>query len=326
MMNKSKITRRSALGILGAATATLPNLIKADYADSQLVIRQTPDSGYLGLNVGTELNWLNWRDKLLPLYQSAEVSWLRVWYNWASLEPTRGEFGDPLTLESLRMAKEMGFRLLFVVWGTPPHAGTGELNAIPQTSALQRYCYWLRDNLGDVVDAWEIGNEPNLDKYYAGGSASNYVATLATAYFILRDVGQVVAAGPSGAATTSYWDALVDAGMERYCHRVNIHPYRTLPENVISVVDSFRQRVRKPIWITELGLDTASGGETAKAAFLSTVLPLLETRVEKVFWYRSIQGEGVHPLNYGLVSLDSDTGQIRTLPAYNALVNYARAR
>lgn len=324
MSNLAKINRRLALGLLGGAIATLPALpLLRREAAAQLVVRQTPSSGYLGLNVGTELNWRNWRDRLLPLYQQAGITWLRVWYNWEQLEPAPGQYGDELTIDSLRLAKQMGFRILFVVWGTPPHAGSGGLNAVPRSSALTGYCQWLRDSLAGLVDAWEIGNEPNLNKYYAG-SAASYVRTLATAYEVLQGSGLVIAAGPSGASTPQYWRSLVNSGLERHCDRVNLHPYRTRPDAAIRVVDGFRRIVRKPIWITELGLPTEAGGERAKAAFARAVLPQLATRVEKVFWYRSLQGEGLHPLNFGLVAADSETQRVVPLPVYRSYLDFAR--
>jgi hypothetical protein len=326
MLNTSKINRRVALGLLGGAAASLSALPTAHRQDAtaQLVIRQTPSTGYLGLNVGTELNWQSWRDQLLPLYRAAGVTWLRVWYNWAQLEPSPGAYGDELTIESLRLAKRLGFRLLFVIWGMPSHAGRGGLNAVPRSSALSGYCQWLRENLSGLVNAWEVGNEPNLRKYYVG-SAAEYVRTLATAYEVLQGSGKlVIAAGPSGAATATYWQSLLDRGLERHCDRVNLHPYRTRPENAVRLVDQFLDRVRKPVWITELGLDAEAEGEAAKAAFVRAVLPQLATRVEKVFWYRGLQGEGLHPLNFGLIEADRETRRVTTLPAYDALVAYAR--
>jgi hypothetical protein len=281
-----------------------------------------PSSEFMGLNVGTELNWESWRDQLLPLYGNAGVRWLRVWYNWADLETQPGVYDGASIQAALRLAKEKGFRILFVVWGTPPHAGTGDLEAVPQTQALSDYCRWLKTNLKDLVDAWEIGNETNLPKYYAGSPAS-YINTLATAYSILKGSGLVIAAAPSGAAKPDYWQALIDSGLEEHCDRVNLHPYRHQPQQVVQIVDNFLNRVQKPLWITELGISTDVGGEQAKAEFVAQVLPLLATRVEQLFWYRGVQGSGLHPLRFGLVEANRATGVVTPLPAYSAYSAFA---
>lgn len=336
------IKRRTALGLLGGAIASCATL-RPTRSNSQTAVSPSisPSVGnssdglftgnpstaavstsidYFGLNIGTELNWQTWRDQLFMLYSDAGIRWLRVWYNWASLEKQPGVYGDDWTLASLWMAKNLGFKILFVVWGTPPHAGNGDLGSMPNPTALTNYCRWLKEEYGDLVDAWEVGNEPNLTKYYSG-SPVQYVNTLATAYRVLRGNKPVVAAGPSGAATPDYWNALLSNGMERHCDRVNLHPYRNQPRQVLHMVDQFLNRVNKPLWITELGLATNVGGEQRKADFVSQVLPALTTRAEKVFWYRSIQGDGLHPLDYGLMEADRKTSQVTPLPAYQAYVN-----
>lgn len=315
--------RRTALGMLGGVLASScevlaskPNLLR--YASSEQL-----SSDYFGLNIGTELSWHAWRDRLLTMYKAAGIRWLRVWYNWASVETEPGLYSDAPLREALRLAKAQGFRVLFVIWGTPPHAGNGDLAAVPRSQALSDYCRWLRTNLSDVVDAWEVGNEPNLPKYYAGPPAS-YVSTLATAYQILQGDAPVIAAAPSGAASANYWEDLLKAGLQRHCDRVNLHPYRRQPEQVVRLVDNFLERVHKPLWITELGLSTDDGGEQAKAEFVTQALPLLTTRVEQIFWYRGVQGAGLHPLRFGLVEANRRTKTVTPLAAYTAYAAFAK--
>jgi hypothetical protein len=323
------IKRRIALGLLGGAIAGLSAQCRSSQPLQQMSLAQavqglSPTPEFLGLNVGTELNWLNWRDQLLPLYQAAGIQWLRVWYNWATLEPERNQYDPGLTLDSLQVAKNMGFKILFVVWGTPNFAGNGDLSSVPNATDWVRYCNWLKTNLVGLVDAWEIGNEPNLEKYHQGTPAA-YVQLLASANQVLRGSGPVIAAGPSGASTEEYWQALLDSGLEGHCDRLNIHPYRVRSDEVIEMVDRFLRRVNKPVWITELGRSTDDGGERLKAEFLTKVMPRLAERVEKVFWYRSIQGEGMHPMRYGLIEAIEGSREVRPLPAYSAYNQYSQA-
>ncbi len=268
----------------------------------------------VGLNVGTELSWERFRPQLLRLYQQAGVGWLRVWYNWASLEQTPGHYEGTQAWQSLALARKLGFRILFVIWGTP----FGQTLAdVPDSRALTAYCRWLRSHFGDVVDAWEVGNEPNLPGYFRG-SPAQYVVTLAAAYSALGRNLPVVAAGPSGGAKPEYWQALFQHGLERYCDRVNLHPYRGDPQQVVALVQQFRQLTKKPLWITEIGL-SADRGEIAKARFLTEALPLLTPLAERIFWYRGVQGDGLHPLRFGLVVADRQSAHVTPLPAYHAL-------
>lgn len=316
--------RRKAVGLFGGVLGLSACFANTNPGRPLLSKKQPPSPDYVGLNVGSELNWRSWRDQLVPLYKQAGIRWLRVWYNWASLEPKPGEYRGDDVKEALRLAKQNGFKILFVIWGTPPHAGKGELSDVPQMTAFSNYCRWLKNYLRGLVDAWEIGNEPNLKKYY-NGSPSSYVKTLATAYPILKDNGLVIAAGPSGASTPDYWQALIDAGWEKYCDRVNYHPYRKRPKEVIARVDRFLQKVKKPLWITELGFSTDHGGEQAKAKFLEAVLPQLATRVEQIFWYRSIQGKTMHPLRFGLIEVERETKKVTPLPAYFSYRTYIKS-
>jgi len=309
--------RRTFITIAGATALT---------TSCKLLAAQQHSSSYLGLNVGSELNWSSWRGQLLPLYKDAGVKWLRVWYNWASFEPQPGVYKAASlqqVKESLKLAKESGFQVLFMIWGTPPHAGNGKLGSAPKPRAFSDYCRWLKVNLRGLVDAWEIGNEPNLEKYYSG-SAASYIRILEKAYRTLKGNGLVIAAGPSGAATPEYWRQLIDRGLENHCDRVNLHPYRKTPREVISKVDEFLKLVQKPLWITELGLSADNGGEEAKAQFVRDLLPALNGRVEKLFWYRSIQGKGLHPLRFGLIEANRETRKVTPLPAYFAYRDYAK--
>ncbi len=285
--------------------------------------RQRSQFPYLGLNVGTEMNWTARRDALVPYYKEAGAKWLRVWYNWAAIERNPRDYNLDYIYPNLNYAKEQGFLITFVIWGTPAHAGSEGLAAVPDQSAFKRYCDWLRSYLSELVDAWEVGNEPNLTKYFTG-SPEAYVRMLADAYEILSGRALVIAAGPSGAAKPEYWQALLDADLEHYCDRVNIHPYQKNPGRVLNQVDDFKSRVTKPLWITELGLPTKGNSELDKANFTSILLPELQSRVETLLWYRSIQGNQIHPLTYGLLEVDKETNEIMALPAYTAYQTFAQ--
>jgi Glycosyl hydrolase catalytic core len=278
---------------------------------------------FFGLNVGSELGWKSWRGKLMPLYQQLGVRWLRVWYNWSDIEAQKGNYQAAPVREALQLAKNKGFRILFVVWGTPAHAGSGKASAVPEALAFSKYCQWLQSYLGDLVDAWEIGNEPNLERYYAG-SPAEYVGTLATAYQVLKGKGLVIAAAPSGAAKPHYWRSLLDSGLEQHCDRVNLHPYRQKPRDVVRTVDNFLEIIHKPLWITELGVAANHGNEKGKAEFTTEVVSHLTSRVEQLFWYRSVQGKKLHPLRFGIIEADRDSGKVTPLPAYYAYATQAR--
>ena len=323
--------RRKLLGFVGGAAIAFVGCNQKQQAVESLSLNSSKSAArtpkisqdYFGLNIGTELSWKSWRGKLLPLYEALGCHWLRVWYNWADLETQSGNYQGSSVQEALQLAKKSGFRILFVVWGTPAHAGKGDIASVPDTQALANYCNWLKTYFGDLVDAWEIGNEPNLSKYYLGSPAS-YIKTLATAYQVMQGDKLVVAAAPSGAATTRYWQELLESGLEQHCDRVNLHPYRQQPRQVIRLVDDFLQRVRKPLWITEVGFSSNNGNEQAKAAFATELLPLLATRAEQIFWYRGVQGKGLHPLRFGLVEVNRATGKVAPLPAYSTYHTFAR--
>ncbi len=320
--------RRTALGFIGGCITTACGASSGSSSPtptSQLSSQTPLLPAYLGLNVGTEMNWTARRDSLLPYYQDAGVQWLRVWYNWASIETDPGSYNLNYVRPALTLAQEKGFRVTFVVWGTPDFAGNGALASDPDPNHFRRYCEWLKTNLADVVDAWEIGNETNLEKYFTG-TPRDYVETLARAYPILSGEQLVIAAGPSGASKPDYWQSLIDNELEDFCDRVNLHPYQKDPDRVLRLVDDFKQRTTKPLWITELGLNTNVRGEEGKARFTATLLPELTDRVETIHWYRSIQGDRIHPQTFGLLHVDKETNEITRLPAYDAYKAFAQSQ
>lgn len=318
--------RRTAVGLItsglvsGCGVQAGSSARTTTVTSTQLTL---PERNYLGLNVGTEMSWTARRDGLIPYYKQAGVKWIRVWYNWASIESEPGRYDFNYVYSPLKLAKDNGFLVTFVIWGTPDFAGSGELAAMPKLAAFERYCTWLKSELSEVVDAWEVGNEPNLSKYFLG-SPQDYVQLLAHAYEILSGDTLVVAAGPSGASKPDYWQALLDANLEAYCDRLNLHPYQKNPGRVLNLVDDFKSRINKPLWITELGLSTEVNGEDGKADFTAILLSELQSRVETLLWYRSIQGEQIHPEQFGLLAVDKASNEITALPAYDAYLKFAK--
>jgi hypothetical protein len=112
-----------------------------------------------------------------------------------------------------------GFDVMAVV---VPRNGT-----IPSASNVKSWFNWAMDTkLKGAVDRWQIGNEPDHDRYWNGSPVSYVSGLLKPAAEVLRPEGEdVVSAGPS-------WNPedvrdMINAGMLNYVDYVGYHPYST---------------------------------------------------------------------------------------------------
>lgn len=155
------------------------------------------------------------------------------------------------------------------------------------------------DHFGSQISAWEIMNE--VDTALSG---SDYVPYLNEARDIIKANNAsaiIVASGiTSRIEATSFWDGIAGAGGWDSFDKIGLHVYHTgAPETVnfgggdilgeISrVVGSINKNGGgKKIWITELGYQSGSVGETDQANWLARTLIMLRSSgtVEKTFLY-----------------------------------------
>ncbi len=266
----------------------LPGLAQADAGVPRQPGDGGPDTTRLGLNV----SFLD--ETLLNLARNSGAGHDRVDFPMAQLQPWAGAWDWAIHDQLVAAERAHGLSVLGVL--TQPPAWAAPSNMIPTGLDLPwndpgnvwaQYVYQVARRYKDTVHAWQVWNEPDLDKYWPGPpdavddnarmrpfarlmkvsyqaiKAANPDAIVVTAGFLYRvdnNQGQprVIAlwqelnADPQGAANGYYFDAaafhLYDGGT---CEQPGLYYY--------DVVNDFRYHMARwvgdhPLWITEAGI------------------------------------------------------------------------
>jgi hypothetical protein len=207
------------------------------------------------------------------------------------------------------------------------------------------------------VHAYEVWNEPNLERFWASGvNAGEYVELLKAAYPAIKqaDPSATVVLGGLSKSDYPFLERLYDAGAKPYFDVAAVHPYTGRVEpgacwnqggTSRKALDSFcaLEEVRrvmvangdsaKKVWLTELGWSSYNGewgvSEANQAKYLTEALVKLESYpwVEKayVYGFRNLYWSNNNPTdieaNFGLVRTDYSAK-----PALRAVTSYATAK
>ncbi len=280
------------------------------------------------------------RRAVLDRIANADASWIRIDIGWASLEAEgRGRYADwyvRLIDNVLREADRRGLRVLAMFWTTPAWANGGEgTRALPTDVAdYARALRWAASRWGRTIDAWEIWNEPNSDRFLVGGSPARYARLLCAAYRRVKAVdSSPVLTGGLEYNDESWLRRLYQAGGRGCFDAVATHPYvapSDAPPEARDVGEIWRlthtpavRRVMrhngdggKRIWMTEIGWSTGISDDPdpwdqgvtkrVQASFLKRAIRLVRDRyryVGPIFWYRDVDGRrgDVHEDGFGLL-------------------------
>lgn len=209
--------------------------------------------------------------------------------------------------------------------------------------AWERYVTAVVTRYRDVVDAWEVWNEPDL-KYFWGGTPAEYARLLAVASQAIRkaDPGARVLMGGLALAgrgsNTGFFRAILadaDHPAAASFDVANFHHYGTAAE-AKKRFDFMRGELTRagadgrPLWVTETGYssfrrfqeDPAYTGPEGQARWLEDTLPLLlRLGVERVFWFQTLD-DRVPRGRFAMHGLFNRDGTAK--PALEALRRVAR--
>ncbi len=301
----------------------------------------------------TDLTWFPGEEdneRTAGLLEDSGSNWVRMSVGWRDFEPRPGVY-NPWSLEHYAIefarARAAGQRILVMVSESPSWAsGSTEPYAPPRDPAdFARFVEFLAERYGAQIDAYEVWNEPNIQRFWTTGpDASEYAALLRAAYPAVKradPTAEVVFAGPS---TNDY--AFVEkayaAGVKGSFDVMGAHPYSCYSPLRINRTANGRidrgsflgyREIRasmlargddKPIWFTELGWSTTTKAcgvsTTAQAAHLTDAYRLAreDHYVHVALWYAlrntstAADADDVEP-QFGLLNSD-----FTTKPAYAA--------
>ncbi len=165
----------------------------------------------------------------------------------------------------------------------------------------------------------EVFNEFNhtrFNKTACGTKPSCYVPLLDSVHSAVEKVDPdlPIIAGSTARYDAPWFDGLWRAGGLKYADAISFHPYEVSsdPESLAGIIDEANRsmtengKTTRPIWITELGSSSKTGGRTVSAQadyLVRTAVTALASGTEKFFWYDLINDDpspAKHEGNFGM--------------------------
>ena len=322
-----------------------------------------------------DITWIESRadiDREVELAQAAGVRWMRTNVNWKGLEGDgKGRINQWLLDQydyAIDKAHAAGIQVLMPISDGVPYWASGDPR---KANGNYRDTYPPANmaDYGDIVrfvvrhfsargvHAYEIWNEPNLDRFWASGpDPAAYTEMLKHGYNAVKtaDPGATVVLGGLSRNDFEYLEGIYRAGGGRYFDAAAVHPYTygvepevtwngvnqgedpdRLSWNSFPALKEVKRTMdahgdaHKKVWITEFGYSTTSGDGGVSASQQADYLKEAYRYVERLPWVHSLfwyaarnapydDNADSYESQFGLMSTD-----FRLKPSYHALKEYA---
>jgi fibronectin type 3 domain-containing protein len=240
--------------------------------------------------------------KAIPILRALNIKAVRLWDGLSSWS-NRWK-SDPVLQNAIKY-HNAGFKVTLLTTTTKP----------PTYSQAKAYFDWVQTvpGLKGAVDFWEIGNEPDLTKYYQG-TLEHYVANeLRGAWDSLHPSGEKVIGGapifPSNAQRAK------DAGYLNYVDYANVHPYNSTVSGLKSDFAKFKAVFNsKPLVATEWNFHYVTD-HNQWASMVSQIHPFLDDYFAQAYYF----GFEVNGTGSGAGGLVYDGSYAKNTAFYNAV-------
>ncbi len=302
-----------------------------------------------GINVHAPQN--EQLERLFDSVERAGISWVRIDFIWAWVEPERGVFDWQVYDDIVAAAAARHLEVLAMVAFTPEWATDGPpFSGVPRDPReWEAFCQQAAERYGGRIRFWEVWNEPNLSEFWAG-TRREYLDVILTpgarAIRAARSDAQI--GGPALAHLTSGerdWYAWLAAVLQEAADDLDFlthHAYdRDGPDDLTEKLDgrtifgsdpagwalvapSLREVLDAfswsgPVWLTETGWTTSRLDEQRQALYYRGFLDQWfagdtgRAWLSKVFFYELIDDPRPEVSKYGILSPNE-----RPKPAYEA--------
>lgn len=264
--------------------------------------------------IATGAETLGYYQQLFPLLSEAKVSFVRIFPEWAHIQPEQSRWDFSLADSIVKSAKANNLQLLGIFLYLAPWASAKP----PSTRAfpIKDIRYW-RDYVREVVNRykdevkyWEVYNE--FGSFSENGTPKDYAELVRNAYEVAKEVDPTCKVGINwNEFDLSSLQQVIEQGASGHFDFVCVHPYAMLArvmkgreEAFVGMAKQFRrmlkltkQKENIPLWVSEIGYQAVEEqieSEIKQAEALVKAYVLCASQgIEKVFWF-----EGRGP-NYG---------------------------
>ncbi len=283
------------------------------------------------------------RGELEDLTVDAGAGWTREEFHWAWIEPRRGVYDqDKLAqydaLVDAALAK--GLKIIGIIaYGNSWSSGEQAPSRDSHYQDYADFVSFLVERYRDRISYWQVWNEPNGDRFWLPQpNPENYCQLLRHAYQAAKAVDpevKIIGCSTAGIDLEFIMDVF-QAGCSGYLDIMAVQPYPNpdpferssyplLLAGLQQLISLWGSEV--PIWFTETGYATCSGGTSCvdqdrqAQLLVRTYLSALASGVELVAWY-DLRDDGLDPANkeynFGLVSNQAAEPPLSPKPAYYA--------
>ena len=321
------VTPAGKASITSAAGASNGSFVTLNAAASSSI--------YKGVAIGPYVPYSNEPDEhndgTYELLAESGVHALRIGLPWREMQPdAKGVWDANLIAQAdifINKVTAMNIKLLVVVVGSPAWAsGGGGFNSPNfKDSDYADYLEQILRRYPGKIEAIEVWNEPAYSGFLETSDPGRYTSMLKAAYTRIKQVDpSVIVVGGSlyGSVYNNpdFLRGMYQNGAKDYFDVLGQHQYGDTParasfwgssappapyavlldsikNNIVSIMQEYGDGA-KPIWMTETGANTATGGngvtEQQQAAVMSEVFGYLKSgyipTMQRIYWYNWSDG------------------------------------
>lgn len=234
--------------------------VKADLAsqDSFVVL----DEG-LGFN----FFWKWSEEELVEVKDLLNFGWNRADFFWEHIEPVQGEWRFERFDRYCQTSKNANVKILAVLAYDTPwlHKDSGCINYVApeEVPLFLKYIEKTVTRYKDSVDAWEIWNEPNGERFWPG-SDEDFYYLLKETYALIKQIDPTskVLVGSYFRAPKRFIRKMFEYGAMENVDIISYHPYGIGPDGVLRLSDIVINEAKSygftgEFWVSEMGFPTA---------------------------------------------------------------------
>lgn len=287
--------------------------------------------------------------QVLDKVVEAKISWIRVDFNWISIETAQNKFEWGMFDTMVNQALKRGLSIFATLAYTPPWANGGKDHTVPPTNVddWKDFVFQAVSRYKNKIFYWGMWNEPNLDDFFKGTVEDYIEKILKPGYEAAKSANpNCFVAGPELAHLTSgdknwkiWMSSIFQAGGTNYIDVVTHHIYKdNIKElfnelekgkigdpSVLDILKAFDMD-DKPFWLTETGwrTDDPEDGDTPESQakryeeFLNEMFyDTREIKISKVFFYEIIDDPTEGVSKFGIVD-----SSFQNKPAFSVYQSY----
>ncbi len=277
--------------------------------------RAAGTDSFYGMHIGNDTDIA----KAVPKLNDLGVKWVRVWVDVKNWSNPSDPFNQSGAFQRAIDLKNAGFS---VIAEFNSHNG-----AVPTYSQAKAYFDWVQTvpGLKNAVDIWEILNELNLTKYWAGTPEQYVNGPLKAAWDSIRTpsggtekiLGGSWTAWQNNKWSTEITKTYIDAGYLNYVDYAGFHPYVNTVGELKSIMKSAKTLFgSKPIILSEWNYKQKSDHSAWKRELDRARAWLYDNGVSIACYYRFLgtSAEGGWP---GVVQTDGSGNYVNVSTFYN---------